>query len=57
MARSRQENAEEARQALFDAAERFVTVRRGAVVIVARGQVDVIWAGPELAPPGRNPAR
>ena len=49
MARAR--NAEEARQALLDAAERFIRVRHDAVVVVATGRVDVLRSGPAAAPP------
>ena len=38
-------NAEEARQAVLDAAERFVAAHRDAVVIVATGRVEVVRRG------------
>lgn len=50
MARARAD-AEAARQALLDAAERFVGFRRDAFVIVAAGPMDVIVAGTPAAPP------
>ena len=53
MARAR--NAEEARQALLDAAERFVSVRTDAVVIVARGSVEVVRRPAGARPPAPLP--
>ena len=44
-------NVEAARQALLEAAERFVNVRRDAVVIVASGQVEVVRPADAAGPP------
>lgn len=55
MARTRRENAEEARQALLDAAERFVGIRRDAVVIVAHGMVEVVRPHPGGRPAAAEP--
>ncbi len=42
--------AAEAREALLDAAERYVGFHRNAAVIVAESAVEVIVAGPPTAP-------
>ncbi len=43
-------DAEAARQALLDAAERFVGFHRNAAVIVAERALDVVVSGPPAAP-------
>ncbi len=51
MARTRPIGAAEARQALLEAAERYVGVRRDAVVIMASGPVEVVRPAAAGPPP------
>lgn len=48
---------EEAHQALIDAAERFVALRRDSAVIVARGDLDTVRPGRPARPPLPGPGQ
>lgn len=52
MAPSRRRSAEEARQAVLDAAEQYVGLQCNALVIVARGDLEIIRPTPPASPQG-----
>jgi hypothetical protein len=49
MARTRR-SAEQARETLLEAAEQYVRLRPGALVIVTRGEVEIVRQSPPAAP-------